>query len=85
MTLYWVGRRDGDNGGLFSFEWTPDPPTTDGLYWVQTKHSVYAFFLEGSRLSGLYSGDYFLDELIEKYNITRWLGPLPYPRIPQDE
>lgn len=67
-------------------EWTTEPPTQTGWYWIYTRkgifHTYMVHVLKGS--TGLYceSIGEELDYVIKDFEISHWLGPLPLPEMP---
>jgi hypothetical protein len=59
-------------------EWTTEPPTVEGWYWVKRHSEIdLIFFQDGTVTSSVYDNARALD-------YSHWLGPLPEPELPKD-
>ena len=62
-----------------NLEWTTEPPTEGGWYWIRYPDGeiacVEVFYSLGNMET---DSDYVLD------TVTHWLGPLPVPEPPED-
>jgi len=72
------------------FEWTKDPPTVEGWYWVHTKYQenfqektkVVLLYLNSEAVFQ-YDPDY-VDFFPDEENFIHYLGPLPIPEAPKE-
>lgn len=71
--MYKVQGMDAYEADKLFFEWTTEPPTEAGWYWIRAK-------VIGHEVVGVAQYPYTSNVNIDK--ITHWLGPLPIPAPP---
>ena len=74
-------------------QWTTEPPTQEGWYWIYVHHDKFPSgpnvdYVQRDRSGylGISNGDYL--ETFEEYAAglkAYWLGPLPIPEPPKGE
>lgn len=68
-----------------SLEWTSDPPTQEGWYWVDGYFRIGPGVVFVEKLSNgrfeIQFGD--LVDYVDEFPQYKWLGPLPVPEIPK--
>lgn len=80
--MYWFGKSNNDIESstnfesLYSVEWTTEPPTVAGFFWVN-------FRVSAMNLKVVVK--YPLDGTEANMNLaTHWLGPIPEPETPKE-
>jgi hypothetical protein len=89
--MYWIGTSPNnypapitgsmkvDIDILAKLDWTTDPPTEEGWYWVQRIGNDSIEIVQFWNIGGTFQTTDF-----EGVNgFTHWLGPLPVPEIPK--
>lgn len=69
-------------GGFFPFEWTTEPPTQEGWYWVVNGNKEIEIVKVYKTCDGLYAWTVTSERDFDLKDFSMWLGPLPEPEKP---